>query len=505
MANEINSYNQPEKPGGHNEINISAKRYPNQLQEIGRSEIPLPATPPKTSYKPDHKDTFQFLIPENLAMWLKKVEQEPPSNITGFSGTHLRYIIYLICTRTADDGYSYLKMEYLRRVVSRADDYVKYLRERGIIVRSANYKAGVHSYGYRFTVPGPYISYALDDPKFLWKIRKAGKQTNNRKCQKNIKQSVKQTQKRKYAAQCRLIERMTIDPEASKFANSFYSSESLNYAVAAIIKIKNKDYIHKTDSTSGRFHSNITNLPKELRRFVRVKGIQLIANVDIKNSQPYFSVLLLINPRKVARFAKSESLRKLLMNLKIPDNDDVKQYIDLATTGLIYEFLWDEFHKLGLRYHDKGNHKRPKYPDRQSIKDEKEYDKIRQIVKKTVYTILFDQNRQKPSQAKLVFKELFPTVDAIFSLIRGNEPGRDKFENYKRFSILLQTIESHVILDKIYLRLLRELPDTMILTIHDSIMCSQNPEKIFTMIQEKLTKFVGKQPNLKIETIKNQK
>ena len=44
----------------------------------------------------------------------------------------------------------------------------------------------------------------------------------------------------------------------------------------------------------GRFHSNLTNLKKTLRPFLRYRNSELV-NLDIANSQPMVFCLLLVN------------------------------------------------------------------------------------------------------------------------------------------------------------------------------------------------------------------
>ena len=52
------------------------------------------------------------------------------------------------------------------------------------------------------------------------------------------------------------------------------------------------EYNLKIDDTVHRYHSNLTNMRSLIRNAVTYDGENLVA-VDIKNSQPYFSILLL--------------------------------------------------------------------------------------------------------------------------------------------------------------------------------------------------------------------
>src|SRR5271166_6047671 len=60
-----------------------------------------------------------------------------------------------------------------------------------------------------------------------------------------------------------------------------------------IQRIKDRDFFSIPDRY-GRFHSNLTNLKKTLRPFLRYHGSELV-NLDIANSQPMVFCLLLVN------------------------------------------------------------------------------------------------------------------------------------------------------------------------------------------------------------------
>jgi hypothetical protein len=129
----------------------------------------------------------------------------------------------------------------------------------------------------------------------------------------------------------------------------------------------------------------------------------------------------------------------------------------------------------------------------------------RNETKKQVLRILFARNRTPKDEinkkCREIFKDRFPTVHRIFSKVRGSEKG-DKFSNYKRFAILLQSIESYMMLDVILKRIYRELPGTIAITVHDSIMTgvlTNNVEAVKKIMIEELIFFVGHRPQIKLE------
>ena len=92
----------------------------------------------------------------------------------------------------------------------------------------------------------------------------------------------------------------------------------------------------------------------------------------------------------------------------------------------------------------------------------------------------------------------------IFSKVRGRDQGT-KFENSNRFAILLATIESYLMLDVILKRIYKELPGTIAITIHDSIMTgilTNDVEAVRKIMSDELTNFVGFCPKIKIEDFK---
>jgi hypothetical protein len=104
-------------------------------------------------------------------------------------------------------------------------------------------------------------------------------------------------------------------------------------------------------------------------------------------------------------------------------------------------------------------------------------------------------------KARQIFMDNFPNVHRIFSKIRGRAKG-DKFENFKRFAILLQTIEAHLILNIIVKRICKELPGAIVMTIHDSIMTGINNdhiEAIMKIMIDEFTRFVGYPPRISVE------
>ncbi|MBA7533399.1 hypothetical protein ES705_25638 [subsurface metagenome] len=276
------------------------------------------------------------------------------------------------------------------------------------------------------------------------------------------------------------MEKLTITDEAFDSMECLQGNiDRYNYYFASAIKLQNHLINYSIDNTSRRFHSNITNMPGSLRQFLRINNEPLI-NIDIKNSQPYLSVIILTNPSKVSWLTENTAFAMLLQTLKVSLNEDVRKYISLVVTGQIYEYLMEEFFKEGIPL-------------------------TRSETKRQVLRILFARNRKPKDETnrkcRQIFKDRFPTVHKIFSKVRGHEKG-DKFQNFKRFAILLQRIESYLMLDVILKRIYRELPGVIAITIHDSIMTgilTNKAQAVKKIMAEEFTFFCGATPKIKIE------
>jgi hypothetical protein len=430
---------------------IKASPVPNPVEILK-----FPKSPQKTV---NERFRYHLLCPENLMPILDEIEKNPP-DLPAFRMAYLREIIYLICAHEREDGYSYLLMKLVSKLIPGEEHYFKYLLGRGWIERTSNYKPGAKSYGYRFVEKfrSKYIGYPLNDARLIRRIEK---------CKPAARRWG-------YSIQNEFIENIKIAPAAWDFIEKHYTEDNYNYAIGCLTRIQNGEWKHNFDETAGRYHSNITNMPKDLRRFIEIYGQRITTNIDIKNSQPYFIILLLTNPGKIAHLAKDKYLRMFLESLQISDSEDIKRYITLVTAGKLYEYLWKQFKARGLHFESRDG------------------------VKKVVMQILFDYNSHMPI-ARQIFAELFPVVHEIFNRLRGSKKG-DKFESFKRFSILLQSIEAEVMLKKIYPRIIKELPEVVALTVHDSILCTAGVNRIFAIMNEELKAYVGYTPILKIET-----
>ncbi len=417
---------------------------------------------------------YYQLIPEKIYCELPAIEESLKPGIKGFSLDNLKEVISIVaCHIRKDEGCTLLKMTYLKKMVPQGGRYLLGLIGLGIIQRSGYAIPGQISYRYNFASKyhSKFLSFPLNNHKLIRRIESALNELRH-KATKSV---------RGHSEQAKYLRQLTIDEGYNEYIISNYTKETDQYnsIVGSATRILNKDIFYSIDNTSRRFHSNVTNMAKGLRPFLRVNG-QPLVNLDIRNSQLYLSTIILTNPGKVSWMTENPAFVLLLQTLKVSHKQDVKNFIQLAVLGEIYEYLMGEFDKEGLRL-------------------------TRDETKVQVLRILFARNRMPKEEinrkCRQIFKDRFPTVHRIFSKVRGHGKG-DKFSNFKRFAILLQRIESYLMLDVIMKRIYRELPGVVAITIHDSIMTgilTNNVEAVRKIMEEELTFFVGFRPQIKIE------
>lgn len=168
----------------------------------------------------------------------------------------------------------------------------------------------------------------------------------------------------------------------------------------------------------GRMHTNYTILKKEIRKnYITINKLPTF-EIDIKNSQPFFLILLMKKNLPMSELIKP----------------DVSKYIDLVKNGLIYEELIDKC-KL----------------------------KNREEAKILMYKVLFGKNGKK-NKENILFKETFPNVHKFIY------DYKEKSKDYKILSHDLQLIESDFIYGRVVNHLIKSFPDMVFYTIHDSIV-----------------------------------
>jgi hypothetical protein len=262
-------------------------------------------------------------------------------------------------------------------------------------------------------------------------------------------------------------------------------------AKLAVQKLATGNFYYKIDENVGRFHSNLTNIKKELRNYITYDGKPLV-NIDIKNSQPLLSSILLdpsfytTKPRYINIYQLPSSFNLLtnkhkhtytdtiIILVKVLQSVDIKEvssYSSMAKSGDFYQQL-----------------SKVMYPRRI-------FDKAQ--MKKLTYTVFFSNNRSIQGMhyiGKRNFRRIFPDVYKVFSTI--------KRKNHRALSHILQRIESEIMIQRVSQRISKEQPTLPIFTIHDSIVTTDgNQDYVSNVIKEEAYKLTGLKVSLGIERL----
>ncbi len=396
-------------------------------------------------------------------------------------------------------GYVNLNAKKLQKVNHEYKKYLNHLLQHKFLRTDMKYIVGKKSRGY-------LINRYTDDTTFAFKKVPITDFVIQKKKRREINElaAVTEATKRQYPFLTKWFDGLEIDRErALEEVKRIFpikttgirgtqkgkaSNLAKRYkAVMAIDKIKDNKFYYNIDQNVGRFHSNLTNLKKELRNYITYKGQKLV-NVDIKNSQPLFSILLLnkefYSPDTLYNISSIPNYQSLLSNsyhsyssltiivvksLEKLDNQDIKRYIEYVNSGSFYEQIFEEM-----------------YPDQP-------FDKAK--AKTMMFMIFFSRNNymgQPKAEPKKRFKKLFPRTYEIFRLL--------KLCDYTALSRILQRIESNVIIQNVVPRISHERPNLPIFTIHDSIVTTVgNEHYISDIIQQEIFRITGLEAKLGME------
>lgn len=434
-----------------------------------------------------------MLLPVNLKDKMKYFEQHAP-DIPGFSISRMQYLVHLIVTRKKVDknkknyryAWSVLNMEYMNNVVPQAGQYIKCLRNHDII-EWMPHSAGRFSRKYRLIDEGWTEEVPITDMKIIRRIEKA----ESSRARQNSK---------KYPFLNRAINKTKIDFESARQAvNGRYEKNMQSgmdtedavarrtYALSAIMRIQaDQKYINLSE-TERRLHSNFTNLPGYLMKYLHIDG-QPFIEMDITNSQPFFATAL-FNPtpeiQEVMEDYLPDSLFMSIKPLLSIERQDVKLYRSLVSTGKFYEHMAQQFREHGLT----------EFADRKQLKKYL----FKSVFFGNAHTHKFKGKDGEPAR---VFKELFPTVYKVFTRI--------KWKRHNRLPILLQRIESFTMLERVVKGIESKHPDMDMLTKHDSILpvrlvVPNEPgvlESVREIMMETITEVTGLVPQGRIKKLR---
>ena len=449
------------------------------------------------------KDVF-WIIPSNLGLD-EKLKSMPPS--FKYKIDYFYHIIDCICRGSdyedLDNNAAFVNLsaKQMQAFNHEYKQYIDYLLEIGLISTDRHWVVGKKSMGYKLN---PFLGYdasmiqvrikdRICRKKMFSQARLNNKRANadfpaltkwfNSSLQIDVKGATEEIDKLfpRPTGGIRGVRRYFRGKKNKPDAGS----KRLK-AQYAIQRFASKDFYFHIDDNVGRFHSNLTNIKRELRHFITYRGQKLV-NIDIKSAQPLISTLLLskefyqkfeahlsiqsfptIFNTLQLQLSKSSSLSSYIMLVECLENIDnqfFKKYTNLVKSGSFYEVLSELV-----------------YPGKKISKAE---------VKLNVYRVFFSKNRSH-NPFKTRFKKLFPEVYNVFALY--------KRKDHTCLSRLLQSIESFVMIQSVAKRISRERPELPIFTIHDSIATTiGNEEYVKSIVKEEAYRITGLRVKLGME------
>lgn len=277
---------------------------------------------------------------------------------------------------------------------------LKDLLHLGIIEKTSNYRVGKSSNGYGLC--GDYnhymfVQYDFDstESSFLIKL-------------------IKKKEKTSTETNPPFSQRLYLALDKLEYGHIDKSKLTEQEKIALDLLENNKFQV--LGKNGGRIFNNFTNLPKTIRKHLRINGEKLFF-VDISNSQIIFL---------------ASHLKKVFSKKKVTIEDSSNRFFMLVEDGKIYEELMGILNNL-----------------------------TRDKVKEQMFLYIFGENHFENRVSRLI-KELFPQVDNQIREIKEND--------YRSLSHILQKEESKVIFYA--LNLIDE--QKSILTIHDSLYCAES-------------------------------
>ncbi len=455
---------------------------------------------------------MKYYIPDSIDID-SLIEQIPVGIIKPFKKQHLLYILDLIASIPANNkgmmlknGFVPINAKALQNRVRNYKQYLDYLVTSGIFLRNNHYIPGEKSRGYKYAPaflkpvrsildreegiiisqrPKPTLNLSAAQCKqyqHLIKWYDASFEINQNLAMSFIQEDYKRKVRTPSLIECNEFTGQCKDP-VEQYNSSLYNIE----------KFSSGSFQLSIDEFGKRMHSPLTNLRSELRNLLTYDHLPL-ASVDINNSQPYLSTLLFTpsfwnSSKDIKELAPAfHTMTYKSLGLTLTDifnrydmssfimlckrvetciDSDVHTYTEIVRSGRFYEYMAEQTNTKSV--------------DRSKLKA-------------AIFQVLFTDNRyigQESAAPKRKFREIFPHVYSLFSLIkRGDKSSMPK---------LLQRIESHIILSVITNRISKEKPDLPIFTIHDSIVTIQGFEQYVAQVMEhEMKRIVGLPPKLTI-------
>jgi hypothetical protein len=310
------------------------------------------------------------------------------------------------------------------------------LIESSAIERNSHYVPGEKSFGYRLS------------PELAKRRHVRVEITNNTLRRKIVRHREEHVEALTgvYRYLFDLLQGVEIDVEPALNAVATCSDSDAVPFMETSIRLIGDGHFRLTTCEFGRVHTNLTNLKRESRRFLRFGGRPLV-NLDIRNSQPLVFAAV---------------LKEEFGSGFVPA--DVGHYIDLVQAGRFYDYVMEAW----------------KVPPED-----------RSAFKKLFFgRVFYGKNFPVYVEAER-FGAMFPTVMEVIRHL--------KKDDFRSLSHRLQRAESRIMIEGVAAQCMRQMPGVFIATIHDSILCTAEwAEPVRACMLEEFEK-AGLVPTVNIE------
>jgi hypothetical protein len=468
---------------------------------------------------------------------LKAIEKQYPPQFPRYKTDKLAYVLHTLATIPVYNKHTELFEDYvpmssklLELWVGNYKPYIDYAIKTGIIAvhPSESYLKGKYCKHYQFTSAYRNLgaTYQLTDFTLEKKIKNyERKRKNENKNYDYLNRWFNPNLKIDYDLVLSFLEEEWsykhnfADLRDYSLVKEKYKSpyQQYEYSKLSAQFLHSGQFRFKVDGLVYRYHTSLTNMRGVIRNALTYDGKQLVA-VDISNSQPYLSLLLLnVNFWERLHLSLAEKQKKCKKNSEPLDNSrtffnefskEIEVRIikglkrDVSNTSIIMFARMmirllntideDEF----ITYRDKVC--KGELYDYLLLRFQEHYKLhtiTRDAAKVAVLQAFFSDNRflaHPKAKPKLMFKQEFGGVYQVLAAIK---------RVYKELlPILLQNIESYLVIEIIAKRISKEHPEMPLFTIHDSLVTTVGNEHILQRIMtEELTRYVGYAPHLKTE------
>ena len=456
------------------------------------------------------KTKVYYYVPENLD-FVELQKAHPPAFKFNIHKAHL-FVNQISILRVHDkhktkDGWVKMSSVILQRLIQDYGQYRAWLETVGVIIVNHSYVASslgsgqskkyTFSIKYQGVVRKVLVEYKVHRKRMLAYIV-----ANQKKNKSKFEKVFLNGKLRVDEVKAHVILRDKYEADIKKGMSLIKASNSFNEALIKVDKLNNGDFFYTTDSTIRRHYSTITSFPKILRGLLTYDGEQLI-ELDYSNAQFLFFVRLMspdfwvdnmfpqlchddtvlvqdfmftihavgrtvierlsshINTNRLKNSVEevkkwrsfSSSIYMLGELIQLTDTEEYDLYLDLVESGSLYNYLQEEFGKSSSYYK---NLSRGKF-------------------KVKVISYMNARNRTTSVFHQLFTRE-FPTISKFITSI--------KKIHYLIYSHVLLNLETMLMFDRVIPTIKLSIPDDVIYTIHDCLLCTKNNEDFIRSVME---------------------